>query len=97
VDIEYSGPIPAEYSMLSIGDCVIGKEDNGDYTFYVEIRPISDNYVKEALDIAALSMRELKVKGISPREAMKKFADWISKVLDDKRKPIFVASSIAFD
>jgi ribonuclease T len=97
VDIECSGPIPAEYSMLSIGACVVGKEDNGDYTFYIEIRPISDNYVKEALDVAALSMRELRIKGIPPKEAMKKFADWIAKISDDKRRPIFVASPIAFD
>ena len=102
VDIECSGPIPAEYSMLSLGACVVGNEDNNnnkenDYTFYIEIQPLSDNYVKEALEIAGLSMQELKLKGTEPKEAMKKFADWIAKVLGDKKKPIFVASPIAFD
>jgi ribonuclease T len=103
VDIECSGPIPAEYSMLSLGACVVGNEENNnynkenDYTFYIEIQPLSDNYVKEALEIAGLSMQQLKLKGKEPKEAMKKFADWIAKVSGDKKKPIFVASPIAFD
>ncbi|MGC2428769.1 MAG: exonuclease domain-containing protein, partial [Nitrososphaeraceae archaeon] len=104
VDIECSGPIPVEYSMLSLGACVVGYEDNNNnnnkdndyYNFYIEIQPLSDNYVKEALEIAGLSMQELKIKGTAPKEAMKKFADWIAKVSCDK-KPIFVASPIAFD
>ena len=41
-------------------------------------------------------MQELKLKGTAPKEAMKKFADWIAKISGDK-KPIFVASPIAFD
>jgi ribonuclease T len=74
VDIECSGPVPIDYSMLSLGACVLGKEDNdddNDYTFYVEIQPLSDNYVKEALEIAGFSMQDLKVKGTAPKEAMK--------------------------
>lgn len=41
VDIEASGPIPGEYSMLSIGACQV---DNIDNAFYVELRPISNAY-----------------------------------------------------
>lgn len=42
VDIECSGPIPGEYSMLSLGACVVGYEDNknNDYTLYLEIQPL---------------------------------------------------------
>jgi len=54
VDIECSGPIPGEYSMLSLGACVVGHEDNNNYTFYIEMKPLSNNYVKEALEIARL-------------------------------------------
>jgi ribonuclease T len=86
--------------MLSLGASVVGYEDNYKsddyYTFYIEIQPLSDGYVKEALEIAGFSMQELKVKGTEPKEAMKKFADWIAKVSGGK-KPIFVASPIAFD
>jgi hypothetical protein len=70
VDIECSGPIPVEYSLLSLGACVMVHEDNNDYTFYIEIQPLSDNYVKEALEIAGFSMQELDVKGTEPKEAM---------------------------
>ena len=94
VDIECSGYIPAEYSMLSLGACVVGNEDNCD--FYIELQPISDNYVKEALEIAGLSMQELTMNGVPPKQAMNNFADWIAKVSDDK-KPVFVASPVAFD
>jgi len=82
--------------MLSLGACVVGNEDNDSCAFYIEVQPISDNYVKEALEIAGLSMQELKVKGIPPKEAMKKFADWVTKV-SNERNPILVASPIAFD
>ena len=61
-------------------------------TFYVEIQPLSDNYVKEALEIAGISMQDLKVKGTAPKEAMKKFADWVTKVsYDGDKHPVFVA------
>jgi ribonuclease T len=91
-------PVPAEYSMLSLGACVVGNEDDDDYTFYVEIQPISDNYVKEALEIAGFSIRDLKVKGTAPKEAMKKFADWVTRVSDEGDKhPVFVAAPITFD
>jgi ribonuclease T len=80
VGIECSGPIPVGYSMLSLGACVVGHEDNHDYTFYIEIQPLSNKSVKETLEIAGLSMQELKVKGTAPKEALKKFADWIAKV-----------------
>ena len=55
------------------------------WTFYIEMQPISDNYVKEALEIAGFSMQDLKVKGIPPKEDMEKFADWIAKVSDDNK------------
>jgi hypothetical protein len=51
-DIECSGPIPVEYSMLSLGSYIVGYENNNnknnDYTFYIKLQPLSDNYVKEA-------------------------------------------------
>ena len=58
----------------------------------------SDNYVKEALEIAGFSMQDLKVKGTAPKGAMKKFADWVTKVSDEGDKhPVFVASPVTFD
>jgi DNA polymerase III epsilon subunit-like protein len=93
VDIEASGPIPGEYSMLSVGACEVGKTDK---SFYVEIQPTSDKFVKEALDVCGLSMEELKEKGLSPHEAMRKFSDWIALTANGRR-PVLVGYSTGFD
>jgi len=42
IDVETDGPIPGDYSMLSIGAVVI--EEGLKKTFYAELNPISDNY-----------------------------------------------------
>ena len=96
VDIESSGPIPGEYSMLSIGACVIGRENENDSCFYIEIQPISEKFVKEALEVTRFSLDSLKVTGSSPRVAMINFAEWIGKV-SGRKKAIFVASPITVD
>ena len=67
VDIECSGPIPIDYSMLSLGACVVGKENDDDdknSTFYIEIQPISDNYIKESLQICRCSLQEITAKSM---------------------------------
>lgn len=45
VDVETAGPIPSEFSMLSLGACVVGRRDEG---FYMELKPISDKAVPDA-------------------------------------------------
>jgi ribonuclease T len=75
VDIECSGPVPIDYSMLSLGACVVGEEDghyDNDYEFYVEMKPISDNYVKEALEVCNFSLEELRIKGMPPQRVRTK-------------------------
>ncbi len=93
VDVESSGPLPGEYSMLSIGACEIGNIENN---FYVELRPISDKFIPEALQVCCFSIEELKIRGIEPSEAMKRFDEWISKI-SNGRKPVFVAFHLGFD
>lgn len=93
VDVEASGPIPGEYSMLSIGACEVANLNNG---FYKELQPISEKYVKKALDVCGLSMEELRKSGTSPYEAMREFADWTMWTAGE-RKPIFVGYNAGFD
>src|SRR5213594_3861850 len=93
VDIEASGPIPGEYSMLSIGACEI---DNVKNNFYAELQPISENYVKEAIDVCGLSMEKLRKTGMSPNEVMRRFAEW-TKQTSKERKPVFVGYNAGFD
>ncbi len=93
VDIEASGPIPEEYSMLSLGACVVGESYK---SFYVKLKPLNNNFIQRAIEISGLSMKELEQKGMNPREAMRKFRDWIEKVSGDAR-PVFVAFNATFD
>ena len=48
VDIEASGPVPGKYSMLSVGACLV---EDPTKDFYCEIKPISSEYVEEALKV----------------------------------------------
>ncbi len=93
VDIEASGPIPGEYSMLSVGACLVRDLDEG---FYAELRPTSDRYVSAALDVSGLSLSHLREHGTDPQEAMASLRDWIRNVCAGRR-PVFVGFNATFD
>lgn len=63
VDVEASGPIPGEYSMLSIGACLVFDDTQ---TFSCYLKPISDRYVPEALKVTGLSLERLRSDGLDP-------------------------------
>jgi hypothetical protein len=93
LDIEADGPIPGPtgwgYSMLSLGACVAGLMradgfrplDPSAETFYVELKPISDDVVPAALAVceSSLSMprAELASRGADPTQAMRQFVEWV--------------------
>jgi ribonuclease T len=94
VDIEASGPVPGEYSMLSLGACLVGETTQ---TFYVEIKPITRNYQPEALAVAGFDLGELARLGVEPARAMAQFEEWLAYVTPRGQQPIFVAYPLAFD
>lgn len=93
VDIEASGPIPGEYSMLSVGACKVGDMDKN---FYVELKPISERFTEEAIRVCGLDMQALKERGTEPQEAMSSFAQWVGTVAGGK-KPVLVGFNAGFD
>jgi DNA polymerase III epsilon subunit-like protein len=93
VDVEASGPIPGEYSLLSIGACLVAQPDQ---TFYVELKPLNDNFVEKALKVTGLSLEKLKLDGQEPDLAMAGFAQWIESAADNNR-PVYVAFNATFD
>lgn len=93
VDIEASGPIPGEYSMLSIGACVVR---NTNQQFYAEFQPLNDHFIQKALEVNKLSIKEMKIKGEKPTDAMKRFEIWIKEVSGENR-PVFIAFNATFD
>lgn len=94
VDIETSGPIPGEYSLLSIGACTVLQPCSN---FYVELKPINDNFTEEAMSIHHLSLAHLKEHGEDPAQAIPRFANWLAEHVAPGQPPIFVAFNAGFD
>ncbi len=115
IDIEADGPIPGPtgwgYSMLSLGAAVAGvlDEETGfsrvhptAETFYVELRPISDDWVPEALAVCESALHhsraDLLTLGQDPAEAMTAFSDWVGTVAAGHGgKPVALAWPSSWD
>ncbi len=94
VDIETSGPVPGEYSMLSIGACVIFDVSR---TFACELKPISAKSSPDAIRVSGLSLEKLAQTGLTPRDAMSEFSEWLLRVCMANTRPIFVGFNAPFD
>jgi len=94
VDVETAGPIPGEYSMLSIGACSISEPDE---TFTCQLKPISASFDPKALEVTGLSLDELRQTGLEPHDAMTRFAMWLSTIYGSDSNPIFVGFNAPFD
>lgn len=94
VDVETAGPIPGEYSMLSVGACLVADPA---ITFACELKPINDNADPAALEVSGLSLQQLRETGQEPGSAMHAFAEWISSSCGADGDPVFVGFNAPFD
>lgn len=94
VDIETAGPIPAEYSLLSIGACVTAEPSK---RFQCDLKPVSNAFDPQALKVTGLSLERLATEGFAPKDAMSRFAQWLSSVCPNQQRPIFVGLNAPFD
>lgn len=94
VDVETAGPNPSQYSLLSIGACTVARPRG---TFYVELQPVNDNALPEALEVTGISLERLKDSGLPAAEAMAKFEEWISGNTRAGSRPVMVALNAPFD
>jgi len=92
VDVEADGPIPGDYSMISLGAIVV--EESLDRTFYGELRPVSDNFVPEALKVSGFS-REKTLGFREPKIVMDEFKNWLRE--NSRGKPMFISDNNGFD
>ena len=83
-DVETDGPIPGRYSMLAVGIVLAGTFDGRVFrrptreeSLYLELRPISEDFEEEALQINGLDRRRLLAEGLQPDEAMRTLSTWI--------------------
>lgn len=91
VDIEADGPCPGLYSMVSFGavDVESGK------SFYAELRPISDTWVPEALQVSGFS-RSQTMTFREPKAVMEDFRQWLYSISDGERIQM-IADNAGFD
>lgn len=94
VDVETSGPIPGEFSLLSIGACAV---DDPRHQFECLLKPISDKADSKALEVSGLSMEHLAIDGLEPRPAMENFEAWLKALAGDEDQLIFVGFNAPFD
>lgn len=94
VDVETAGPTPTDYSMISIGACLVDDPESG---FYAELKPLTDAVVESSLAVSGLSMESLAENGLTPKDAMRQFEDWIQLVTPRGHAPIMVAFNAVFD
>jgi hypothetical protein len=92
VDVESDGPIPGDYSMTSFGAVLV--DASLDKTFYAKLKPISQQYIQQALEVSGHS-REETLLFDDPKEVMEKFSGWIKTVVKDR--PVFISDNKGFD
>jgi hypothetical protein len=103
-DVEADGPIPGPYSMLSFGLCVAGSFDGKRFAvpdgepanFYRELRPISDDFLPEALEVSGLDRKRLAREGTDPAEAMAAATRWVQSAADSARV-VLVGFPVVYD
>jgi DNA polymerase III alpha subunit (gram-positive type) len=94
VDVETAGPIPGEFSLLSIGACDVDDESR---SFSIELKPINRNADPKALEVTGLSLEILAERGEEPAAAMKAFGNWAQSLAGEDAALVFVGFNAPFD
>ena len=92
VDVEADGPIPGDYSMVCFGAVVV--EPALDRTFYGQLRPISENWIPEALAVSGFT-RDETLAFDEPVKVMRRFSEWAKS--ESEGRLIFLSDNNGFD
>lgn len=92
VDVETDGPIPGDYSMICFGAILV--EPSLSNSFYGQLKPISDNWIPESLQVSGFS-REETLKFNEPKVVMVEFAEWVAE--NSLGRPFFISDNNGFD
>lgn len=96
VDVESTGPIPGDFSMISLGAVAVDSLLNR--TFTVKCTPlIGAKYDLGALNSIGVTKDQIEndSQAISPRDAMQLFEKWIKSLNSDK--VMFISDNNGFD
>ncbi len=92
VDIEADGPIPGDYSMVSLGAVIV--EPGLERTFYGQLKPISEQWVPDALAVSGHSREEV-LQFEDPKVEMERFAAWLAR--ECPKRKLFISDNNGFD
>ena len=92
VDIEADGPIPGDYSMVCLGAIVV--EPTLTRTFYGQLKPISEAWLPDALQVSGFS-REQTMAFEDPKSVMQSFGAWLDENCPGRK--IFISDNNGFD
>lgn len=92
VDVEADGPIPGDYSMVSLGAVIV--EPGLARTFYATFRPVTEKFVAEALKVCGFT-REQTLAFDDPAASIAKFRDWVAS--NNRGRAQFVSDNNGFD
>ncbi len=79
--------------MLSLG--IVAIRDGLADRWYRELRPVSDEWIPEALAVSGLDRVQLISEGADPGQAMAELRRWVTEV--SSGRPIFVSDNPGFD
>lgn len=95
VDVETDGPIPGDYSMLSLGAVVVGCPD---LRLKLLLRPISERFVPASLAATGIDRGRHAREGAAPVAALERFEAWINWVAREAgRAPVLTGNNAPFD
>ena len=101
-DIEADGPIPAEYSMLSLGAAAFSEDGKMLDTFSINLKTLDG--AKQHPDTMAwwktqwAAYEESRKNQVDPKAAMFQFSNWIKKTCEKyEGKPVLVGYPAGFD
>lgn len=95
VDIEADGPIPGDFSMVSLGAVIIEDIETKDLkSFFGLLRPISDKWLPQALKVSGFS-REKTMEFPEAKVTMQQFGNWLTE--NSKGRPMFISDNNGFD
>lgn len=92
VDVEADGPCPGRFSMVQVGAVIV--EPELDKTFLGYLRPISENWREEALNVCGLTRKET-LQYPPAYYTMLTFRDWLFEYAGEK--PMFISDNNGFD
>ncbi|HLM80298.1 MAG TPA: 3'-5' exoribonuclease [Terriglobales bacterium] len=70
--------------------------DDPKKTFYVELKPVNENSVPDAMKVIGRTLADFMRTGREPKEAMTAFRNWLASVAKTA-KPVFVGFNATFD